>query len=283
MTELPPGRHRTVGDLTETIHELVAPRRHRQPYRAGWERPNRTGAVIRDHVTDHESLIGALRAAITDRSESGAGMKAGQAPKTTLPRFDVDAFDRMERIRAEVIEWCERVGIASQSAKSATLIATYLDVVERAIGNSWAGSMETDRAIALLRAVGTFIRTAVEPDMGRLAEKAPDLDQETLDDLGRAADRWRTWCRIMTGWEYPALRPHVACPECGAIAGERAGLRIRIEGASGTGGIKGDAQARAGVCLSCNRTWDSDHFGLLADLVREAERDANRPPSAGPA
>jgi hypothetical protein len=283
MTELPPGRHRTVGDLTETIHELVAPRRHRQPYRAGWQRPNRTGAVIRDHVTDHGSLIAQLRAAITDRAETGTGMKAGQAPKTTLPRFDVDAFDRMERIRTEVIEWCTRVDITSHSAKNATLIATYLDVIERTIGNSRAGSMDTDRAIAILRDVATFIRKAVEPDLNRLVEKAAELDQETLDDLGRSADRWRTWCRIMTGWEYPALRPHVACPECGAIAGERAGLRIRIEGASGTGGIRGDAAARAGVCLSCNRTWDSDHFGLLAERLREIERDANRPPAVGAA
>lgn len=272
MTELPPGRpsgrHRTVSDLTEIIHELVSPSRHRQPYRAGWQRPNRTGPVIRDHVTDHESLIAQLRAAIVDRADTQAGAKAGQVPTTTLPRFSVDAFDRMERIRHEVAEWCNTLGVPSRSAESGRLIITYLEVIERAVDNSRLGNPETTRAIAVLRAVGSLISTAVEPDLVRFIELAPGFDQERLDGIGDDADRWRTWCRIMTGWQDPALRPHVPCPNCGTIAGERAGLRIRIESAGGTGGIRGDAAARAGVCLSCNRTWDAEHFGLLAAQLR---------------
>ena len=218
-------RHHTVGTLTETVHELIAPRRHRQPYRAGWQRPNRTGAVIRDHVTDHESLIVQLRAAITDRAETAAGMKAGQAPRTTLPRFSVDAFDRMERIRTEVAEWCGRVGVPSQSAKNARLITTYLDVIERVVDSSRAATVDTGRAITALREVATFIATAVEPDLGRLVDASAELGQDDLGELVDAADRWRTWCRIMTGWQDAALRPDVPCPDCGAIAGERAGLK----------------------------------------------------------
>lgn len=269
MTELPPGRHRTVGDLTEIVHDLISPSRHRQPYRAGWQRPNRTGPVIREHVTDHESLIAQLRAAIVDRPDTQSGGKVGQVPTTTLPRFSVDAFDRMERIRHEVMQWCESLDIPSQSAKSGRLILTYLEVIERAIDNSRLGTAETSRAIVALRAVGTLISTAVEPDLGRFIDLAPSLDQDVLDALGSDADRWRTWCRIMTGWQDAALRPHVPCPNCGTIAGERAGLRIRIESAGGTGGIRGDAAARAGVCLSCNRTWDAEHFGLLAAQLRD--------------
>jgi hypothetical protein len=273
MTEQPTGRHRDVSDLTEIIHELISPSRHRQPYRAGWQRPNRTGAVIRDHVTDHDSLIGQLRAAITDRAETGTGMKAGQAPRTTLPRFDVDAFDRMERIRTEVAGWCEHLNIPSQSTKNADLIVTYLDVIERTIDNARAMTSVADRAVGILRAVATFIRTAVEPDIARLAEVVSGVGSEAVAALTNDAERWRTWCRIMTGWQDPALRPHVPCPACGALAGERAGLRIRIEGASGTGGLRGDASARAGVCLSCNQTWDAEHFGLLAAQLREAENE----------
>jgi hypothetical protein len=271
MSEQPTGRHRGVADLTAIVHELIAPSRHRQPYRAGWQRPNRTGAVIRNHVTDHPSLIAQLREAITDRAESGAGMKAGQAPRTTLPRFDVDSFDRMERIRFEVTQWCEHVDIPSQSARYARLIVAYLDVIERAVGDARVASADTDRAIGHLRAVATFVATAVEPDISRLVERVQDLGPEAVDVLTADAERWRTWCRIMAGWQDPALRPHVPCPDCGALAGERAGLRIRIEAAGGTGGIKGDATARAAVCLSCNRTWDAEHFGLLAERLREAE------------
>lgn len=269
MTEPPTGRHRGAGDLTETIRELTSPSRHRQPYRAGWRRSNRTGPVIRNHETDQDSLIGQLRAAVIDRAETQSGMRTGQVAVSTLPRFSVDAFDRMERIRFEVAEWCANLGIPSESAKSARLITTYLDVIARALDSARAATVETDRAIASLRAAATFIATAVEPDMARLAEAGPNLGREDLDELVRTADRWRTWCRIMTGWEDPALRPNVPCPECGATtAGERSGLRIRIESASGTGGLRGDASARAGVCLSCNRTWDSDTVGLLAEQLR---------------
>jgi hypothetical protein len=265
-------RHAEVADLTEIIRELTDPHEHRQSYRAGWQRANRTGPDIRDHVTSQPALLVALRAAITDKADVGAGGKAGQAPHTTLPRFDTDAFDRMETIRKEVAEWCDVLGMPSQSEKAASAVNMYLTRITEIIDASRTMGRPAVNAIAILRQAAAVIRAAVEPDLIALGVRAAEVDQDTLDLLCLHAGRWRTWCRIIAGWETPPLRPHVPCPECGTVAGERAGLRIRIEGASGTGGILGDAKAQGAVCLTCNATWDADQVGVLAERLRAGER-----------
>lgn len=263
--------HRQPGDtseLTEIVRELVSPGTHRQSYRAGWTRPNRTGAVIRDHVTHHASLLEQLRRAVGDRADAGAGGRAGQVAVTSMPRFSADAHDRLSAIRRDVTQWCERARVESRAEAAADSITAFLTQVETIVVSSRAMNQRTAAAIEVLRLVSGRIRTSIEPDLLALAARAPSLETAMLAELVRAADRWRTWCRIMAGWETPPLRPHVPCPGCGTLAGERAGLRVRIDSASGTGGIVDSAAVRAAVCLTCDRTWDAASVGLLAQQLR---------------
>lgn len=265
---------REPAEVVAVVHDLIAPGRHRQAYRVGWRYANRTRAVIREHVTEHPSLIQQLREAITDRSGNA---KSGSAFSTTLPRFSVDAFDRMQRIRVEVTEWCGNLGIALQSRKSAEQITTNLAVIRRALHYARYSEPLAFEAISALEKTAESVFSMVEPDISKLADKVSGLSPAEVDELGRDLERWRTWCRIIAGWEDAPLRPHVPCPNCGTVAGERAGLRIRIEAAGGTGGLKSDAAMRAGVCLSCNRTWEAEHFGLLAAQIRQAQTVVETP------
>jgi hypothetical protein len=185
-----------------------------------------------------------------------------------MPKFSADAYDRMQAIRRDVAQWCDRIGVSSESAKNANLVGTYLTVIEQLIDRCGVGTQSTNEAVAVLRAACTAIRASVEPDLYVIAEKVTEMDQSMLDRIGNAAERWRTWCRIMGGWQDPALRPHVSCPACGTVAGERAGLRVRVDAASGTGGIIGDAAVRAAVCLTCDATWDAGTVGLLGEQLR---------------
>lgn len=263
-------RLRDVTDLAAIVHELTTASQHRQSYRAGWNRPNRTSAVIKDHVTDQASLLVQLRDAITDRPATGTMAAGGQMVYTTLPRFSADAFDRMEAIRHGVTHWLTVLDRTSEAGRRADLIVTYLDQITRIMTVSGARNHPAMAALDVIRNAAGAIRNLVEIDLHALVSHATVLDPSTLDALVGDTDGWRTWCRIMAGWETPALRPHVPCPRCGAIAGERAGLRVRIEGASGTGGIVDDAGVRAAVCLSCDRTWDAASIPLLAEELRRA-------------
>lgn len=254
--------------MAEVVRELVTAKRHQQSFRAGWRRPNRTGPVIHDHVTMQPSLIEQLRSAVVNRA--AVDVTGQRQPSSSLPRFSADAFDRMEAIRSEVSGWCERLGIPSESARKADLVNAHLSRIDSIIVASRTMARPAAGALEVLRQAAAFIRSAVEPDLTALAERGPALDTVTLDALVRAADRWRTWCRIMAGWDTPAMRPYVPCPQCQTLAGERAGLRIRIDGASGTGGILDNAAVKAAVCLTCSYTWDAEQVGLLAAQLREA-------------
>lgn len=265
----PTGRPpRDITDLTASIHELTTAHQHRQSYRAGWTRPNRTGPVIRDHITGQDSLLNQLREAITDRADTRTGAQPGKMAHTSLPRFSADAFDRMQAIREQVSYWCVTLGLDSEGNRRADLIGRYLDQVQLILKSSRVMSYAADAAFDVLRNTAGYIRTAVEVDLLHLLTVAQGLEPAKVADLADDADRWCTWCRIVTGWETPALRPHVPCPHCGTVGGERAGLRVRIDAASGAGGIVDDAGVRAAVCLTCNRTWDADTVGLLAEQLR---------------
>lgn len=264
-------RHpRDLADLTDIVHELTSPREHRQSYRAGWRNTNRTGPVIRDHITHQPSLLDQLRAAVSDRSGVSLGTNAGKMTYTVLPRFSADAFDRLQAIRTGVTDWATALGIGSEATRRADHLTHLLDQLKRIIATSGAATYAGSAALDVLYGTATYIRTSIDVDLRHLTHHAGTLTTLTLDELVTDADRWRTWCRIMTGWETPAFRPHIPCPHCQAIAGERAGLRIRIDSATGTGGIIDNAGIRAAVCLSCNRTWDADTVGLLAEQLRQA-------------
>lgn len=268
-----PRRRLDAVDLTEAIRELVSPREHRQSYRAGWRHPNRTGPVIRDHTTQQPSLLDQLRACITDRPASALGNRAGKIVYTNLPRFSSDAYDRLEAIKTAATTWCTKLAIPSEGTRRATLIARYCDHIQKIITDSGTATYRATAALDILRNTAATIRTAVDIDLRSILNNAASFDPTTIDQLARDADHWRTWCRIIAGWETPALQPHVPCPHCGTIAGERAGLRIRIDGASGTGGVVDDAGVRAAVCLTCNQTWDADTVGLLAEQLRQAGQE----------
>lgn len=275
-----PRRIPDFAELVEIVHELVDDREHRQSFRAAWARPNRTGAVIKDHVTRQQSLLNQLRDAVTDRADVTTG-HAGRLAYTALPRFSADAYDRLESIRSQIADWCATLGIGSEGARRADLIGQYLDHVDRLLRASRINTYSATAAIDVLRQTAGYLRSSIEVDLGALVHHVAGLHEgkdETVAALATDADRWRTWCRIVGGWETPALRPHVPCPHCGTVAGERAGLRVRIDGASGAGGIVDDAAVRAAVCLTCNRTWDADTVGLLAEQLRQAERQAVQHP-----
>jgi hypothetical protein len=259
-------RRYEVSDLVEAVRDLTASRQHRQRYRAGWTRANRTGPVIRDHVTDQKSLIAQLRGAITDRPDTSAGTV--RSAYRSLPKFSADVYDRMEAIRQGVTQWCEHLGMPSESARMAREVNQYLTAVERIIEQSRTMAQPAMDAIGALRVAAALIRAAIEPDLLAIVESAPRMEPATLDAITVDACRWRTWCRVMTGWQDPPVAPYVPCLRCGQLPDERAGLRVRIEGASGSGGIVGDAAVQAAVCLSCNATWDADTIGLLAEHIR---------------
>lgn len=260
---------RDLTELTDVVHELTSVRHHRQSYRAGWRNPNRTGAIIKDHVTRQESLLDQLRAAIVYRPGSGGG-RPGHIDITVLPRFSADAFDRLEAIRASVADWCATWDIPSEGERRAKIINRYLTVIEDLVKTSRILTYPALSSIDVLRQAAANIRTSIEVDMLEVVRIAPGKGVGAIDALARDADRWRTWCRIVAGWDTPALCPHVPCPHCGALAGDRGGLRVRIEASSGTGGIVADVAVRAAVCLTCNTTWDADSIPALARQLRQA-------------
>lgn len=270
-----PRRPRDHADLTEIVNELTTAQQHRQSYRAGWTRPNRTGPVIKDHITDQDSLFNQLRAAVTDRADMTAGTRAGRIAYTTLPRFNTDAYDRLDAIRDQVAGWCRSMGMAPEGARRADLVNRYLDQIDLIFKACRVMNHAANAATDVLRNTSAYIRNAVEVDLLALTQEVADQEAATITGLADDADRWRTWCRIVAGWETPALRPHVPCPHCGTVAGERAGLRVRIDAASGAGGIIDDAAVRAAVCLTCNRTWDAETVGLLAEQLRHTEPDVD--------
>ena len=120
--------------------------------------------------------------------------------------------------------------------------------------------------------VATMIRGLIEPDLRAIGVAAHRLPAEVLEQLVAEVRDWRTWCRIMAGWQEPPTRPNAPCPNCEAMPGERAGLRVRLYTASGSGGVTDDAAINAAVCLSCDRTWDADTIGLLAAEITRQEQ-----------
>ena len=79
-------------------------------------------------------------------------------------------------------------------------------------------------------------------------------------DVASAAWGWRTRAAVITGWELPARTLANTCPVCAT----RGTLRIRLDVSTGTG---------TGFCLECRAVWDEEHIGLLAQHIREENRE----------
>jgi hypothetical protein len=261
----------TVADLTEAVHELTQPATHTQPLQIGWRYKNRTGPILKDHRTNHPSLLDQLRDTVTDRP-------AATGERGALPHFDADALDRLTAITVGVQRWLTRLSIPSEAGRLADRLNAHLIAIEQIIDKA-DGPIKRGHAgvvIDYLRKIAATIRGAVEPDLRALLQYAPQLPEAHLNLLVADAENWATWCRICAGWQEPLARPNVACMRCGAMPGERAGLRVRLWQASGTGGVIQDAALDAAVCLTCNATWDAGTIGILAGHIRASERSAER-------
>jgi len=115
-----------------------------------------------------------------------------------------------------------------------------------------------DRYLAItygvhVRLVGSGVRLArdLKVDMRRLV--GIPWTEDELRGLDRDADRWLTWCRVLTGWDSPPFIPNAKCPACGM----RGTLRVRLD--------------RATACCvepGCNATWSPDVINLLAEYIR---------------
>jgi hypothetical protein len=263
-------------DLADYVRDLTAPGHHVEPY-AQWEGKTR---IVATHKSEHESLISQLRTCSYDRARGGAGETR---PGVSVPHIDIDAIDRMEAIRRAAREWLDHFGIPSRSQEMARNLTGHAVAL---LAFPYGPPAEVIRAASLLTACATRTQTRVEMDIpallepaGRLAARidggaltAAEVKQARgeLDALVYDVARWRVWCRVFAGWETPPWRPHVPCPAtvvrqgatttCGALPGNRAGLRVRLE------------HPRSAVCLSCDTTWDSAAMGILAGMLGEVRR-----------
>lgn len=96
------------------------------------------------------------------------------------------------------------------------------------------------------------VRTTTADNLRALVGAVPD-DQATA--AAKAAKRWVTWARIVTGWDVPAWRPNAPCPACDV----RGSLRVRVDPMSA-------------MCIEegCETTWNEDDGGIaiLAEYIR---------------
>jgi hypothetical protein len=233
--------------LENTIRDLCQAGAHVEPY-VLWEKKNR---LLLRHESQHPSLIAQLRESAYDRS--GVARADGSA-SPSVPRLDIDAIDRMQAILSSVAGWCATFGVLSRSqeyARSLTQHATTL------IAFPYGPPSEVVKAAALLTECATRTQYYVEWDLPPLAYAALERGRSASDaqEFAYQMERFRTWCRVFGGWDTPAWRPHVACPECEATQGKRAGMRVRLDVSSA-------------VCLSCNATWDHSSIYQLATQVQ---------------
>lgn len=96
-------------------------------------------------------------------------------------------------------------------------------------------------------------RETVEANVRALVGAAGAMDSDAQAALLTELRRWRTWCAVLTGWETPPFRPHVACPVCDTMDS----LVIRLDTSK--------AYCRDMDCLS---TWDASSIGVLGEYIR---------------
>ncbi|GAW50599.1 MULTISPECIES: DUF7341 domain-containing protein [unclassified Nocardioides] len=167
----------------------------------------------RFHNTRVPSLLAQLEAA----SPSGEGGARGGAGFESRPAARVEALDVLVTIDREASRWV------------------------RMLGQDDPGY--TDRCLTLL---ASLLPQVVRCDLPR--GRGTCCTWHMVEHDVRS---WWTQARIVTGWDTPAWRPDVTCPNCTT----RGSLRIRLE-------------ERCGMCVECRDSWDPSSYQVLADHVR---------------
>lgn len=98
----------------------------------------------------------------------------------------------------------------------------------------------------------------------RLYATRARLAHDTLEraEIDQFARLWWTQCRVLTGLDQTALRPHNTCPICDEP--ELGTLRIRRD-------------ATGAFCVRCRATWTPENLGLLAEHIRIENNDTEEP------
>jgi hypothetical protein len=240
--------------IADTVAELTQPHTHLQAYLhdPATEKQGRS-KIKRIHPSQHLSLLDQLRACAYDRAQTET--EAADRPARPEPYHkDEDAMDRLDTIRRATGMWLLELGIAPRAPKIAGIINRMAQDLTHLFGDRRLVPWEIVRAADLLERGAGEVVFKFDLDLPALVGAAGGLDGDTLDRLAADVGRWRTWCRIMAGWDTPPVKPHVRCPHCDELPGDRAGLRIRYE-------------ERSAVCLSCDATWSPD--GVLIEVLAE--------------
>lgn len=276
-----PPRRRTrdeiLTDLADAVTELVEPIQHNERYEV-LAKDTDTGKAktyyhVRHHKSVHASLLDQIRECTYDKAHAPTEQLDNPMPRNTA-HLDLDAVDRLDAINKAIAEWRENLDIKPRGKEMARDLLWHTQEITRLFGNPMPRPIARLRAIAAAYAV--HIAAMVEPDLRAFVGHAATLDTDALADLARDVNRWRTWCRIVAGWDTRPWQPRAACPQCGDLPGGRAGLRVR-------------AEIQAAVCLSCDATWDPDgvpiavlgeHIRQVREALEAARRDAIQ--EAGP-
>lgn len=217
----------------------------------------------RFHPSAHLSLLDQLRAAAHDRAQNET--EAADKAARTVPRADEDAMDRLDTIRRGVAFWLTELEIEPRAPQYAAALNRNATRILGLFGNLHRVPTEIIRVVALQRAAADTVARRFDVDLWALVGAAAAVDdRDQVDRLAADVARWRTWCRIIAGWDSPPWRPNVRCPHCDQLPGDRAGLRIRV-------------QLRAAVCLSCDTTWSDDGpvpIDVLAEHIRQSSEAA---------
>jgi hypothetical protein len=239
--------------IADTVAELTQPHTHLQAYLHDppTEKQGRSKQK-RIHPSQHLSLLDQLRACAYDRAQTET--EAADREARTVPHPDEDAMDRLDTIRRAVGMWLLELGITPRAPKIAAIINRMAADLTHLFGDRRLAPWEIIRAADLLERGAGVVVFQFDLDLPALVGATGGLARDTLNRLAADVARWRTWCRIMAGWDTPPVKPHVRCPHCDELPGDRAGLRIRYE-------------ARSAVCLSCDATWSPD--GVLIEVLAE--------------
>jgi hypothetical protein len=254
-------RDQILTDLADHITELADPIHHTEQYQVR----HKTWYQHRTHQTDQPSLLDQLRDATTDKPHTENEQADRVFPRNS-PHTDLDATNRLDAINRAVAQWRLEFDLKPRGKQTAQDLLWHTQEITRLFPNPLPRPIHRLRVLAAGYAV--HIAAMVEPDLRAFVGHAPTLDTTTLLRLETDTARWRTWCRIVAGWERPAFQPSSPCPHCGNIPDVHAGLRVR-------------AEAAAAVCLSCDSTWAPDGvpieiLGQHIRQVREAVDAARR-------
>lgn len=99
--------------------------------------------------------------------------------------------------------------------------------------------------------LGGHPRSTAEGNLWYLNGATADMGATDLDFLDHDTRSWHAGAAITSGWDEPAWRPHVPCPNCETTDT----LRIRTD-------------PIMGYCTHCGEGWDQATIGILGNHVQ---------------